>query len=361
MGQARGLQRPLRPPPHDEMEMALIHSEPELDELLSAPSDADRAAMRAMEGGLLILGAGGKMGPSLARRARRAADEAGISKSIVAVSRFSDRAVETQLQEAGIETIGADLLDFGQLARLPDAENVIFMAGRKFGSAGAAHLTWASNAYLPARVAERYPHARIVAFSSGNVYPFVPLASGGATEETAPVPVGEYAQSVLARERMFEFFSARHGTRVCLLRLNYAVELRYGVLRDIGARVFQGQPVNVGMGSVNAIWQGDANSICLRSFALCESPPAVLNLTGPETLSVRDIAGRFGQLFGREPIFEGREADTALLNNAARCQQLFGAPSVSAETAIAWTADWIRRGGTAWDKPTHFETRDGRF
>ena len=345
----------------------LIHSETELDDLLSAPGDADRAAMRAMEGGLLILGAGGKMGPSLARRARRAADEAGISKRIVAVSRFSDQSAERQLHEAGIETIGADLLDFGQLARLPDAENVIFMAGRKFGSsrvAGAAHLaclTWAINTYLPARVAERYRHARIVAFSSGNVYPFVPVASGGATEETAPEPVGEYAQSVLARERMFEFFSARHGTRVCLLRLNYAVELRYGVLRDIGAKVFEGQPVNVSMGAVNVIWQGDANSICLRSFALCASPPAVLNLTGPETLSVRDIARRFGQLFGREPVFEGREADTSLLNNAALCHRLFGAPSVSAETAIAWTAEWIRRGGAAWDKPTHFETRDGRF
>ena len=339
----------------------MIDTESELDDLLSAPSDADRAAMRAMEGSLLILGAGGKMGPSLARRARRAADEAGISKSIVAVSRFSDRTAEAQLQEAGIETIGADLLDFSQLARLPDAENVIFMAGRKFGSAGAAHLTWATNAYLPARVAERYRHARIVAFSSGNVYPFVTVASGGATEETAPAPVGEYAQSVLARERLFEFFSARYGTRVCLLRLNYAVELRYGVLRDIGARVFEGRPVNVGMGSLNAIWQGDANSICLRSFALCQSPPAVLNLTGPETLSVRDIARYFGELFGREPVFEGREADTALLNNAARCHRMFGAPSVSAQTAIAWTAEWIRRGGAAWDKPTHFETRDGRF
>ena len=344
--------------------MPLINTEPELDDVLSAPSEADRAAMRAMEGTLLILGAGGKMGPSLARRARRAADEAGISKSIVAVSRFSDRAAETQLQEAGIETIGADLLDFTQLARLPDAENVIFMAGRKFGSAGAAHLaclTWAINTYLPARVAERYRHARIVAFSSGNVYPFVPVTSGGATEETAPEPVGEYAQSVLARERMFEFFSARHGTRVCLLRLNYAVELRYGVLRDIGAKVFEGRPVNVGMGSLNAIWQGDANSICLRSFALCESPPAVLNVTGPETLSVRDTARRFGQLLARQPVFEGREMETALLNNAARCQRLFGAPSVSAETAIAWTAEWILRGGAAWDKPTHFETRDGRF
>jgi nucleoside-diphosphate-sugar epimerase len=341
--------------------MALIRTETELDDLLSAPSGADLAAMRAMEGGLMILGAGGKMGPSLARRARRAADAAGVSKSIVAVSRFSDRAAEVQLREVGIETIGADLLDFDQLARLPDAENVIFMAGRKFGSAGAAHFTWASNAYLPGRVAERYRQARIVAFSSGNVYPFVPVAGGGATEETAPDPVGEYAQSVLARERMFEFFSARHGTRVCLLRLNYAIELRYGVLRDIGVKVFEGRPVNLSMGNLNAIWQGDANSICLRSFALCESPPVVLNVTGPETLAVRDIAQRFGQLFGRETVFEGHEADTALLNNASSCHRLFGLPSVSAETAIVWTADWIRNRGTAWDKPTHFETRDGRF
>jgi nucleoside-diphosphate-sugar epimerase len=341
--------------------MARICSETELDDLLSAPSEGDRAAMRDMEGGLLILGAGGKMGPSLARRARRAADEAGISKSIVAVSRFSDRAAEKQLREAGIETIGADLLDFSQLARLPDAENVIFMAGRKFGSAGAAHLTWANNAYLPARVAERYRPAKIVAFSSGNVYPFVPVESGGATEETAPEPVGEYAQSVLARERMFEFFSARHGTRVCLLRLNYAVELRYGVLRDVGVKVFEGRPVNVSTGHVNTIWQGDANSVCLRSLALCASPPCVLNVTGPETLSVRNIGRRFGQLFGREPVFEGREADTALLNNAGRCHRLFGVPSVSVETTIVWTAEWIRSGGTGWDKPTHFETRDGKF
>jgi nucleoside-diphosphate-sugar epimerase len=345
-------------------DMTQIRSEQELDDVLSAPSEADCAVMRASAGGLLILGAGGKMGPSLARRARRAADAAGISKRIVAVSRFLDRAAERQLQDAGIETIRADLLDFSQLARLPDAENVIFMAGRKFGSAGAsrmASLTWASNAYLPARVAERYCNARIVAFSSGNVYPFVPAGSGGATEETAPDPVGEYAQSVLARERMFEFFSARYGTRVCLLRLNYAVELRYGVLRDIGIRVFEGRPVQVSMGHFNAIWQGDANSVCLRSLALCESPPAVLNVSGPETLSVRETARRFGQLFGREPVFEGREADTALLNNAARCHRLFGVPSVSADAAIVWTAAWIRDGGPGWDKPTHFETRDGRF
>ncbi len=343
--------------------MARIHSEEELDDLLSAPSEADRTALCGMKGGLVILGAGGKMGPSLARRARRAADEASAPVRIVAVSRFSDRAAEQQLLAAGVETIHADLLDASQLARLPDAENVVFMAGRKFGSTDAhlAHLTWAINVYLPARVAERYRDSRIVAFSSGNVYPLVPAESGGATEQTPPAPVGEYAQSVLGRERMFEFFSARHGTRVCLLRLNYAIELRYGVLRDIGVKVFEGRPVDVRMGHVNAIWQGDANSVCLRSFALCESPPAVLNVTGPETLPVREVAVRFGRLLRREPVFEGQEADTALLNNAARCHRLFGVPAVSAEAAIEWTARWIEAGGPAWVKPTHFETRDGRF
>ena len=341
--------------------MPPIASETELEDLLASPNEADRAALRALDGDLLILGAGGKMGPSLARRARRATDEAGVSKRITAVSRFSDRAAEKRIQDAGIETIRADLLDFDRLARLPEARNAIFMAGRKFGSAGARHLTWAANAYLPARIAERYRDSRIVAFSSGNVYPLVPVAGGGATEETPPAPIGEYAQSVLARERMFEFFSGRHGTRVCLLRLNYAVDLRYGVLLDIGTRVWQSRPVDVSMGYVNAIWQGDANSVCLRSFALCDSPPAVLNLTGPELLSVREVAGRFGELLGRPPVFAGQEADTALLNNAARCHRLFGTPSVSADTAIAWTADWIRAGGPTWDKPTHFETRDGRF
>jgi nucleoside-diphosphate-sugar epimerase len=341
--------------------MPLIQSETQLEDLLATPSREDQAALAAMRGDLLILGAGGKMGPSLARRAVRAAREAGAKKRIMAVSRFSDQAARRLLEESGIETISADLLDFEQLAGLPDAENVIFMAGRKFGSTGAAQLTWASNAYLPARVAERYRHAQVVAFSSGNVYPFVKVASGGATEETPPDPVGEYAQSVLARERMFEFFSERYGTRVCLLRLNYALDLRYGVLLDIGSKVFAGRPVSLATGYVNVIWQGDANSVCLRSFRLCQSPPAVLNLTGPEVLRVRDIAVRFGELFGREAIFEGEEADSALLNNAARCQGLFGAPSVSAETLIGWTAEWIRAGGVTWDKPTHFEARDGRF
>ena len=341
--------------------MTPIQSETELEELLSRPGAADQAALRAIEGDLLILGAGGKMGPSLALRARRAADRAGVSRNIVAVSRFSDRAAENLLRDSGVQTIRADLLDFDNLAALPDAPNVIFMAGRKFGSAGAPHLTWATNAALPARVAERYRNSKIVAFSSGNVYPFVPHAGGGATEETAPAPVGEYAQSVLARERLFEFFSERHGTPVCLLRLNYAIDLRYGVLLDIGSNVFEGRPVNLSMSHVNAIWQGDANSVCLRSFSLCQSPPAILNLTGPELLAVRQIALRFGELLGRPPVFEGRAADTALLNNAGRCHRLFGYPSVTADQLIEWTAHWIRSSGPTWNKPTHFDAREGRF
>jgi nucleoside-diphosphate-sugar epimerase len=341
--------------------LQVIRSEAELVELLAAPSGEDVAALRALDGDLIILGAGGKMGPSLAQRARAATLKAGVSKRIMAVSRFPDAALERQLQECGIETIRADLLDSDQLAALPDARNVIFMAGRKFGSTGGEALTWAANAYMPARVAERYRDSRIVAFSSGNVYPLVQVSSGGATEETAPGPVGEYAQSVLARERLFEFFSTRYGTAVCLLRLNYAVELRYGVLLDIGRAVYADRPVNVGMGKVNVIWQGDANSMCLRSFVLCQSPPAILNVTGPEALAVRDIALRFGELFGRTPEFSGQEAETALLNNAARCHRLFGLPRVSAAQTIEWTARWIREGGTTWDKPTHFDSRDGRF
>ena len=339
----------------------MIHSEKELEDRLSLPTEEDAEALRTMEGDLLILGVGGKMGPSLARRASRAAGRAGVKKRIVGVSRFSDRTVQASLEASGIETIAADLMDFERIPHLPELENVVFMAGRKFGSSGAEYLTWATNAWLPGCISERYRQSKIVAFSSGNVYPFVPVASGGATEETPPQPVGEYAQSVLARERIFEFFSLRHGTRVCLLRLNYAVDLRYGVLLDIGTKVYESRPVDVTMGHLNAIWQGDANSVCLRSFALCQSPPSVLNLTGTEVLAVRDIAARFGELLGHQPVLQGREADTALLNNAGRCHGVFGRPSVDANTAIEWTAHWIQTGGTTWAKPTHFETRDGRF
>jgi len=333
----------------------------QLEEVLSRPTDADAEAMRALDGDLLILGVGGKMGPSLARRARRAADQAGTKLRITGVARFTNEALRRDLEAAGIATIAADLLDEAQLAALPDTPNIIYMAARKFGSTGDEGYTWAMNTYLPGRVAERFHRSRIVAFSSGNVYPLVPAASGGATEETPVAPIGEYAQSALGRERMFDHFSRRYGTRVAILRLNYAVEMRYGVLLDIGTKVFERRPIDLAMGHANVIWQGDANSVCLRSFPICASPPAVLNLTGPETLSVRQVAARFGALFGAEPILEGREAETALLNNAARCHGLFGLPTVSMDQVIEWTAEWIRHGGPTLHKPTHFEVRDGKF
>jgi len=339
----------------------LITTEQDLINRLSTPSAVDIEAAANLAGDLILLGAGGKMGPTLALRARRAAELAGKKRRIIAVSRFSSDASRQELLSAGIEIIAADLLDRSAVQALPDIENVIFMTGRKFGSTGGEALTWAMNVHLAAIIAERYRNSRIVAFSSGNVYPFVPVTSGGATESTPPAPVGEYAQSVLGRERMFEYFSGLNGTPVVLLRLNYATELRYGVLLDIGTKVFVREPIDVTPGMVNVIWQGDANSVCLRSFGLCQSPPAVLNLTGPETLSVRQIATRFGEIFGVAPVFTGTESTTALLNNAARCQRLFGYPTVSADELIAWTARWIGSGGVTHDKPTHFEARDGKF
>jgi nucleoside-diphosphate-sugar epimerase len=338
-----------------------IQSEAELEDRLSTPSAADVAFFRELEGDLIIIGVAGKMGPSLARLATRASQASGVPRRIIGVSRFSTPSSEQFLQQAGVETIRTDLLDAGAVAALPDARNVIFMAGRKFGSTGAESLTWAMNAYLPALIAERYRHSRIVSFSSGNVYPLVPVDSGGATEETAPAPTGEYAQSVLARERIFEHFSRRHEIPVTLLRLNYAIDLRYGVLLDIGSKVFARQAVDVTMGAVNVIWQGDANSVALRSLAHCQSPPFILNLTGLETLSVRTLAHRFGEIFGKEPRIEGKEAATGLLNNASLCHRLFGGPSVTVEQMIDWTAHWIMSEGATLNKPTHFESRDGKF
>lgn len=339
----------------------MITSEEQLEDRLSTPTDADCAAIGTLASPLVLLGAGGKMGPSLALRARRAAQQAGVDLQIIAVSRFSDEAAQERLEAAGIDTIPADLLEAGALESLPDSPNVLYLAAKKFGSTGNESHTWAMNAYLPGRVAERYRNARIVAFSSGNIYPLVPITSGGANEQTPPGPVGEYAQSVLARERLFEHFSRTYGTPVTLLRLNYAVELRYGVLLDLGTKVFERRPIDVSMGCVNVMWQGDANSIALRSFGICNVPPTILNLTGPETLSVRYIAESFGRWFGVEPQFIGEESPTALLNNASRCHQRFGYPSVTPSELIEWTAFWIGRGGTTHQKPTHFEARDGRF
>jgi NAD dependent epimerase/dehydratase family len=312
-----------------------IQTVEELEELLSRPTDADAAAMTALKGDLLVLGAGGKMGPSLCRLARRAVEKAGVPKRIVAVARFTNSAVREELAAENIETISCDLLEPDALRVLPDIPNVIFMAARKFGSTGAEHLTWAMNTYLPGLVAERYRKSRIVAFSTGNVYPLRSFAEGGAMESTPPGPIGEYAQSALGRERMFEYGSAQWGTPVVLLRLNYAVEMRYGVLVDIGRAVFERRPVPLGMPYVNVIWQRDANSWCLRSFAHCQSPPLVLNITGPETLSVREIATSFGKEFGVDPVFSpGSEGNTSLLNDSSHAQKLFGPPSVEPEELI---------------------------
>jgi nucleoside-diphosphate-sugar epimerase len=338
-----------------------IQSEAELEDLLTTPSREDIEFFRKVDGDLIIVGVGGKIGPSLACRAGRAAQAAGAKIRIIGTDVHCEDLDADRFEAAGVEILCVDLLDPASFSTLPDVRNVIFMAGRKFGSTGKESLTWAMNVHVPALVAERYRSSRIVVFSSGNIYPFLPVMTGGATEETPPAPIGEYAQSVLGRERMFEYFSARHGTQVTLLRLNYAIDLRYGVLVDIGRKVFEGRSVDVTAGAANVIWQGDVNSVALRCLAYCQSPPFILNLTGPETLSIRAVALRFGEIFGKPPILEGQEAPTALLNNAARCFRLFGYPSVTTDQMIEWSAQWIKMGGTNLGKPTHFESRDGRF
>jgi nucleoside-diphosphate-sugar epimerase len=333
-----------------------MHNEDELEELLSRPTARDEAAVQALEGPILILGAGGKMGPTLAIRAKRAG-----ASEVIAVARFTSSHARDRLQAAGVKTVAADLLEHDVLYRLPDAPHVIFMAAVKFGTTGSEHLTWAMNTFLPGSVAERYRSSRIVSFSTGNVYPLVPVTSGGATEGTSPAPVGEYAQSALGRERMFQYGAHAYGTPGVILRLNYACELRYGVLVDIGRKVYERAPVDLTMGMANVIWQGDANSACLQSLHYCTSPPLILNLTGPETLSVRWVANEFGKHFGAEPRFHGEESSTALLNNSARATALFGYPTVTPAEMIEWTAAWISHGGAMLGKPTHFQTRDGRF
>jgi nucleoside-diphosphate-sugar epimerase len=332
-----------------------------LEERLSRPGEADVTAASALQGDLMILGAGGKMGPSLARLAQRASRQAGVARRIIAVARFSSDALVSQLGADGIEIIRCDLLETGSLSMLPDIPNVIFMAARKFGTSGSEYLTWAINTYLPGLVAERFRNSRIVAFSTGNVYPLQSVSEGGATESTRVAPVGEYAQSALARERMFEYASQRWGTLVAILRLNYAIDLRYGVLLDIASAVYERRPVNLRMSLVNVIWQGDANSACLRSLAHCQSPPTILNITGPETLAVRYLALEFGRRFNIEPVWDGEETPTALLNVAAKAHQLFGYPSVTVQDLIDWTAHWIMSGNSVLRKPTHFDVRDGKF
>jgi nucleoside-diphosphate-sugar epimerase len=327
-----------------------------LEEFMTTPSPALVAEMKALDGDILVLGVGGKMGPTLARMARR------TGKRVIGVARFSEPGLRETLERSGVETLSADLLDREAMEGLPKAANVVFMAGRKFGATGDVPLTWAMNVQVPAMVAEVFKASRIVAFSTGCVYPFVPVGSGGATEDVPPVPPpGDYATSCVGRERMFEYFSARHGTPGRLFRLNYAIDMRYGVLHDVGRKVRDGETIDLAMGHVNVIWQGDANAIALRCLAHATTPTTPINVTGPETIEIEWLANEFGKLLGRTPSFSGKPAPTGWLNNAARMVEEFGPPSVPLARMIEWTADWLQRDMATLNKPTHYEVRDGNY
>jgi nucleoside-diphosphate-sugar epimerase len=330
----------------------------ELEDCLSTPTPELVADLTGLPGDIIILGVAGKMGPTLARMAKRAAPE----KRVIGVARFSDLAVRKGLEAVGVETIACDLLHRRAVEALPKLPNVVYMAAMKFGASGNPALTWAMNVHAPTIVAEAFAASRIVAFSTGCVYPFVPVDSGGATEDTPAVPPpGDYANSCLGRERMFEHFSARLGTAGRLIRLNYAIDMRYGVLHDIGAKVLAGEPIDLSMGHVNVIWQGDANVVALRCLAHTTTPTSPLNVTGPQTLRVRWLAEEFARRLGRAANFTGSEAPTGWLNDASRMVAEFGPPRVSIERMLDWTADWIARGGESHGKPTRYEVRDGRY
>jgi nucleoside-diphosphate-sugar epimerase len=328
-----------------------------LEEAMSRPSEALAAALARVPGDILVLGVGGKMGPTLARMAKRA-DPA---RRVIGVARFSQAGLREQLQGWGIECIEADLLSREALAGLPDAPNVVFMAGRKFGSTGSEWLTWAMNAHVPALVAERFVRSRIVAFSTACVYPFVSTSGNGAPESMPPTaPSGEYANSCVARERMFEHFSHELGTAGRLLRLSYAIDMRYGVLHDVAQKVLQRQPIDLAMGDANIIWQGEANDWALRSLAHCTAPTSALNLSGPR-VRIRDAAKALGERLGIAPILTGVEAPTAWLVDCSEAFGLFGEPQVGLNRMLDWTADWVKRGGASLNKPTHYEARDGKY
>ncbi|HKS04698.1 MAG TPA: NAD-dependent epimerase/dehydratase family protein [Gemmatimonadaceae bacterium] len=336
-------------------------NERELDALLSEPRAETAAALARVPGDIVILGAGGKMGPTLAHMAARAARDAGTARRVIAVSRFSSARAAHALSVAGIETLTCDLLDREAVRALPDAPNVVFMAGQKFGTSDAPSRTWMMNVVVPAHCAERYADSRIVAFSTGNVYPLVKVSNGGARETDATAPVGEYAESCLGRERVFEHFAATRGTRVAIVRLNYAIDLRYGVLADIAMNVMAGAPVSLTMGYVNVIWQRDASRAALELLPHAASPPLVLNVTGSATLSVRELASAIGERLGKTPKFTGTEANDALLSNTSRMQQLLSPFDFRLGMMLDWVADWVRNKRPMLGRPTHFETRDGAF
>jgi nucleoside-diphosphate-sugar epimerase len=341
-----------------------INSEAELEDILAEPSEADLACVSRLSGDVLILGASGKMGPSLARRIHRAVKRTGSASRVMAASRFSSPGKDVAravFDAEGIRTIACDLLDPRQIDALPRCDHVLFLAGRKFGTLDRTDLTWATNTVAPARVAEHFRQSRVVAFSTGNVYSMVPVSGPAPTEDDSPAPVGEYAQSCLGRERVIEFVSRQEAMPALIFRLNYAVDLRYGTLVDVARRVFAGEPIDLAIGFFNAIWQGDANSYALRSLELCSTPPAILNVTGPERISVREIAQWFGSAFGRPPRFVNSEGPMALLSDSSRCRARLGEPAVPLSVLRQWVAHWMQIGGSSLNKPTHFEVVDGRF
>ncbi len=333
----------------------------QLEELLSEPTPQVVATLGKLEGDILLLGVAGKIGPSLARMVKRASDAAGIRRRVIGVSRFGGNGLEARLRQQGIETIRCDLLESAQLQQLPQAANVIYLAGMKFGTSGQESKTWTINSFLPGLVGRQFPHSRLIVYSTGNIYGLTPVAGGGSRESDAANPVGEYAMSCLGRERIFEYFSRRLGIPMTIIRLNYACDLRYGVLVDLAVRVWTGQPIDLSMGYLNTIWQGDANAWTLLSFDQAASPPSILNLTGAELLSVRAQAESFGRLMHKEVTFIGVEADQALLSNATQAHHLFGRPRIGTGQMLEWIADWVTRGNPLLGKPTHYETADGRF
>src|SRR3954453_15917928 len=328
-----------------------------LDDLLCRPSQALIDDLRKVDGDIMILGVAGKMGPTLAGLAKAALPD----RRIIGVARFSDPAVKNWLEVRGIETIHCDLLDEAALRLLPQAPNIVFMAGRKFGAEGDLSLTWAMNAHVPALVAQAFPRSRIVAFSTGCVYPFVAVDGSGADESVAPNPPGEYAQSCVGRERMFEYFSKRYSTPGRLFRLNYAIDMRYGVLHDIATKILHDTPIDVSLGHVNFIWQGDASAMALRCLAHCQVPASPINVSGHEILRVRDLAARLGSLLGKEPVIVGTEQPTAWLTDTSQATKLFGLPVVDTDRLIRWTADWVGRAMPSLNKPPKYEGRDGRY
>ncbi len=336
-------------------------NEEQLDEALSRPDAALIEELSALDGDIMILGAGGKVGPTLSVMAKRAAESAEKRRKVYAVSRFTDPIVVELLKREGIDIITADLTQAAQVAALPRAENIVFMAGRKFGTLDNASETWAMNVAVPALVTRHFGAARYVVFSTGNVYPFSTLKKGGCDERTPPAPVGEYAMSSLGRERIFEYAAAHYGARVLIYRLNYAVDLRYGVLFDLGQRILAGEPICVEVPAFNCVWQRYANLVALRAFKLADQGVAYLNVTGPETVYVRAAATALAEAMGKAVSFTGDEGNTALLSDAQKCVALFGYPDVGISEMIQMQARWLLGGGRRLGKPTHFEEQRGNF